>query len=115
MQWGNRSACRYALKSHPRTAPHRTLSLLCSQVAFSDITVEDLSTTRVSDISVKLIRLSQLTIEYLLYVQASHENRDGYFFWLGEGDLEEKEGGGGDIPRTSYSVLSISQGLSTSP
>lgn len=41
------------------------------QVAFSEITAEDIPPTGVDDLCVKLIRISQLTIEYLLHVQAS--------------------------------------------
>ena len=46
------------------------------QVAFSNVTVEDLPPAGIDDLSVKFIRLSQLTIEYLLHVQASRAGRE---------------------------------------
>lgn len=42
------------------------------QVAFCEVSVEDIPPTGVDDLSVKLIRLSQLTIEYLLHVQVRY-------------------------------------------
>ncbi|CAM9886133.1 unnamed protein product [Laminaria digitata] len=51
------------------------LQELLDEVAFSEVTVGDLPPTGVDDLSVKLIRLSQLTIEYLLHVQ---ECQEGY-------------------------------------
>ncbi|CAM9850454.1 unnamed protein product, partial [Sphacelaria rigidula] len=42
---------------------------LLDEVAFSEITAEDIPPTGVDDLCVKLIRISQLTIEYLLHVQ----------------------------------------------
>lgn len=49
------------------------------QVAFSEVTAEDLPPTARDDLSVKLIRVSQLTIEYLLHVQASVVLRVRFF------------------------------------
>ncbi|CAM9507729.1 unnamed protein product [Ectocarpus fasciculatus] len=48
---------------------------LLDEVAFCEVSVEDIPPTGVDDLSVKLIRLSQLTIEYLLHVQ---ECQEGY-------------------------------------
>lgn len=40
-----------------------------TQVAFSEVTANDLPPMGADELSVKLIHLSQLTIEYLLHVQ----------------------------------------------
>ncbi|CBN80168.1 C2H2 zinc finger protein [Ectocarpus siliculosus] len=48
---------------------------LLDEVAFCEVSAEDIPPTGVDDLSVKLIRLSQLTIEYLLHVQ---ECQEGY-------------------------------------
>lgn len=45
---------------------------MSAQVAFCEVSAEDIPPTGVDDLSVKLIRLSQLTIEYLLHVQVKH-------------------------------------------
>ncbi|CAM9893698.1 unnamed protein product [Ectocarpus sp. 4 AP-2014] len=48
---------------------------LLDEVVFCEVSAEDIPPTGVDDLSVKLIRLSQLTIEYLLHVQ---ECQEGY-------------------------------------
>ncbi|CAN0173773.1 unnamed protein product, partial [Discosporangium mesarthrocarpum] len=45
------------------------LQELLDEVAFSSVSAEDLPPTGADDLSVKLIRLAQLMVEYLLHVQ----------------------------------------------